>query len=214
MSEDDEFLNEEFEDKNHITEKNKAKKKVDICKTSTELYLKRIHGSILPLKPNFLLLNPCNLLTIPNFEVEYNGKIWHKYLKNVEQICKQTKIDSDWLEIFSIYNYANAIIQQTKDKEFTFNTDREKNQITMFKDSVPVSASQEQTKRAELQRKKNCFISLKILIETAEHENISNEEVLQKLSGIGFTIHYLSRVKDTMFKEVVKALLEEIKKKD
>ncbi|CAG8853433.1 43569_t:CDS:1, partial [Gigaspora margarita] len=183
----------------------------DIFKTSTELYLKRIHGLILPLKPNISPLNPCKLLTIPNFK-EYDGKIWYDYFKDVEQVCKQTKIDSDWLEIFSIYNYANTIIQQTKDKQFTFETDREKNQITMFKDSVPVSASQDQAKRAELQRKKNCFISMKILIETAEQENISNEEVLQKLSGIGVTIHYLSRVKNTMFTEVVKELLEEIKK--
>ncbi|CAG8680461.1 27604_t:CDS:2 [Dentiscutata erythropus] len=142
-------------------------------------------------------------LKIKTLQPEYNDKTWHEYLKNVDQICKQTKIDSDWLEIFSIYNYANSIIQQTKDKTFIFDIDREKKQITMFKDSVPVSALQEPAKRAELQRKKNCFLSLKILIELAENEKISHEVVLQKLSDVGFTIHYLSRVKDIMFKQVV-----------
>ncbi|CAG8586744.1 2534_t:CDS:2 [Dentiscutata erythropus] len=144
---DDEIFNEELEDKN-FTEKN-AKKKVDICKTSTELYLNRIRGLIPPLKSNFLPLN-YNISTLLNFKAEYNGETWHEYLKNVAQICKQTKIDTDWLEIFSAYNYANAIIQQTKDKTFTFEIDREKNQIAMFKDSVPVFALEEQAKRAEL----------------------------------------------------------------
>ncbi|CAG8671101.1 10475_t:CDS:2, partial [Racocetra persica] len=123
---DNKIFNEEFEGDKSFTVK-----KVDICKTSTELYLKRIRGLILPLKPNFLPFN-YNLSTLPNFKAKYNDKTWHEYLKNVNQI--------------------------------------------------------------------------------SENEKISHEAVLQKLSDVGFTIHYLSRVKDTMFKEVVNALLEEIKK--
>ncbi|CAG8816125.1 14965_t:CDS:1, partial [Racocetra fulgida] len=65
--------------------------------------------------------------------------------------------------------------------KFVFDADREKKQITMLKDSVPVLALEDQAKRAELQRKKNCFILMKLLIETAEKEKISNKDVLQKL---------------------------------